>query len=107
MVDQSTLKRENVGLTRQEQDNDEGVEDGEPLDVGVRHALQNVVPPGAPLDVVVLLELDREAVGDGGLEVVPGLVGDAHGRLGSGQVLSAVSRRVFTVINRARSCLDS
>ena len=32
-------------LTWKEEDDNEGVEDGEPLDVGVRHALQDVVPP--------------------------------------------------------------
>jgi hypothetical protein len=34
---------------------DEGVEDGEPLDVGVGHGLQDVVPPARPLRLHVHL----------------------------------------------------
>jgi len=33
-----------LGLTRKEENDDQRVEDGEPLDVGVGHALQDVVP---------------------------------------------------------------
>jgi hypothetical protein len=35
--------------------NDEGVEDGEPLDVSVGHGLQYVVPPAGPLRLHVHL----------------------------------------------------
>ncbi len=34
---------------------DEGVEDGEPLYVGVGHGLQDVVPPAGPLSLHVYL----------------------------------------------------
>lgn len=33
----------------------------EPLDVGVRHGHQNVVPSGGPLDVIVLLQREKSS----------------------------------------------
>ena len=39
---------------RQEEHDDEAVEDGEPLDVGVGHAVQYVVPSARPLHIIVL-----------------------------------------------------
>ena len=35
---------------------DKGVEDGEPLDICMRHRLQYVVPPARPLSLLVLLQ---------------------------------------------------
>ena len=44
--------------TGQEQDDNKRVHDGEPLDVGVRHRVENVIPSGRPFDVTVLLPFD-------------------------------------------------
>ena len=49
---------------RQEQDDHERVHDGEPLDVGVRHRVEDVIPSGRPFDVAVLLPLDAIRVGN-------------------------------------------
>ena len=35
-------------LTRQEENYDQGIEDWKPLNVGVRHAFEDVIPPWAP-----------------------------------------------------------
>ena len=43
--------------TREEDHDDERVHDAEPLDVGVRHGLQDVIPTGCPLDVLVFLKM--------------------------------------------------
>ena len=39
---------------RQEEHDDEAVEDGEPLDVGVGHAVQDIVPSARPLHIIIL-----------------------------------------------------
>merc|ERR1719495_1763521 len=52
---------------REEENYDQRVEDGEPLNVCVWHALQDVVPPAAPLHIVLYIEGDSVAVGDGGI----------------------------------------
>lgn len=49
---------------RQEQNDDERVEDAEPLNVCVWHRLENVIPSRAPLDRVVLDEFDAVGVDD-------------------------------------------
>ncbi len=48
--------------TAEEEHNDERVDNAEPLDLGVWHGVQDVVPARGPLDVIVLLELDRVRV---------------------------------------------
>ena len=53
--------------TRQEENDHKRVQDGEPLDVCVWHALQNVIPSAAPFHIVLHVEGDRVAVGDGGV----------------------------------------
>ena len=57
----------------EEEHNDERVEDAEPLDLGVLHRVEDVVPTRGPLDRVVLAVADRVRVvdvdllaGDGG-----------------------------------------
>ena len=52
---------------REEENYDQRVEDGEPLNVCVWHALQDVVPSAAPLHIVLYIEGDSVAVGDGGI----------------------------------------
>ena len=51
-------------LAGQKQDDNERVHDGEPLDVGVRHRVEDVIPSGRPFDVAVLLPLDAIRVGN-------------------------------------------
>lgn len=48
----------------QEQNDNQRVQDTEPLDVRVRHRFEDVVPSGGPLDVVVLHEMYRVSVQD-------------------------------------------
>jgi hypothetical protein len=50
------LEHDHGDHAREEEDDDEGVEDAEPLDVAVRRGLEQVVPARAPLGRVVLLE---------------------------------------------------
>ena len=63
----------------QEENDDERVEDGEPLDVGVGHGLEDVVPAAAPLHLVLRVEGDRVAVRDRGVHVTVAL--DREGSL--------------------------
>ena len=65
----------------QKEDDDEGIHDGKPLDVGVRHGVEDVIPPRRPLDGAVFLPLHAEGVVD--LDFVFGIATrDAH-RLGA------------------------
>ena len=48
----------------QKEDDDERVHDGKPLNVCVRHRVENVVPPRGPLDLIVLVPLDGVGIRD-------------------------------------------
>lgn len=50
--------------SRQKQHDDERVENAEPLDVRVRHGLEDVIPTRAPFDRIVLHEAHRVGVCD-------------------------------------------
>ena len=76
---------------RQEQDDHERVEDREPLDVRVGHTLEDVIPPGAPFDGIVLFKGHSIGVGDGYL------VGRL-GRNGKGQ--SSLEYRTKMSVNK-------
>ncbi len=86
----------------EEEYDDERVENREPLDVGVRHALQDVVPSGAPADIVSLLELDRETVGDVQLALGFQLGRDGQ-RVVPGKALGAVFAGIGAVLDRTGS----
>lgn len=49
---------------REEEHDHQRVEDAEPLDIGVRHRVKDVIPTGRPADVVVFREGDGVSVGD-------------------------------------------
>ena len=65
------------------------------------HALQDVIPPRAPLDIVVLLELHRVRVADGELVVVVrgGLYAERRALQKS---CAAIVRRIVPMVDRAR-----
>ena len=44
----------------EEDHDDEGVDDAEPLDVGVGHGVQDVIPARRPTDVVVFLKIKNK-----------------------------------------------
>ena len=50
--------------TREEEHDHKRVQDGKPLDVCVRHTLQNVIPSAAPFHIVLHVEGDGVAVDD-------------------------------------------
>ena len=62
----------------QEENNDKRVDYAEPLDLGVGHRVQYVVPARGPLDIIVLLVLDRERVGYGEIIHFVGVARNLH-----------------------------
>jgi len=73
-----------------EEDDDERVHDGKPLNVRMRHRIENIVPSGRPFDVFILGPRYAEGIRDLG---AAGLVvsRDAHRRLG-GRVSARFAR---------------
>lgn len=69
----------------------------EPLDVAVRHGVEDVIPTGGPFDVVVLCELDAVGVSDSQVLLKP-LAWNAHGFIGVANIL--VLQVVLQTANR-------
>ena len=91
--------------TREEEDDDQGVENGEPLDVGMGHTLKDVVPTGTPFDAGVLFKADPVGVSDGEAAFVVRFGRDGHG-LFVGEGGGAVAASVGAMVDGARSQLD-
>ena len=63
-----------------EEDGDENrVDEGEPLHVGLRHGAQDVVPAAGPADALILLKFHSEGVGNCQLFVFPERLPDVLG----------------------------
>lgn len=86
----------------QEEHDDQAVENAEPLDLGVRHRLQDVVPSRRPFDGVVAHKVHRVRVRD--VDLLVGL--ERFGRYGQRLGRPAVALQVVEVLVQQRHRFD-